>query len=202
MKGRSILQSINSLSAFMKKACGMTARGRPPSAAWAAAGESRGLHGHPGRARCPSAERLPGSAPGLRSARSFSAGGGCRVCGRIVRLALAAAREALVDAGLDTGALRRKRVGVLMGTNVSGGVSNRELQQQGPGQVVALPRRSASWRSTRRGGSPGISAFPGRARPSSTRVPPAVTPSAWPGRGSARAAATRSSPAARMPFMK
>ncbi len=52
---------------------------------------------------------------------------------RVVRLALAAAQEALADAGLEPDALRRKRVGVLMGTNVSGGVSNRELRNQGVG---------------------------------------------------------------------
>ncbi len=50
---------------------------------------------------------------------------------RAARLALKAAQEALADAGLDPEMLCGKKVGVLIGTNVSGGVSNRSLQQQG-----------------------------------------------------------------------
>jgi 3-oxoacyl-(acyl-carrier-protein) synthase len=48
---------------------------------------------------------------------------------RAVRLALAATNEALTDAGLTPAALRRKRVGVVIGTNVGSGVSNRALQR-------------------------------------------------------------------------
>ncbi len=47
---------------------------------------------------------------------------------RAVRLALAATNEALADAGLTPAALRQKRVGVVIGTNAGGGVSNRALQ--------------------------------------------------------------------------
>ena len=54
---------------------------------------------------------------------------------RAARLALKAAQEALADAGLNPDMLRGKKVGVLIGTNVSGGVSNRSLQQQGVGEV-------------------------------------------------------------------
>jgi 3-oxoacyl-[acyl-carrier-protein] synthase-1/3-oxoacyl-[acyl-carrier-protein] synthase II len=49
---------------------------------------------------------------------------------RAVRLALAATNEALADAGLAPAALRRKRVGVVIGTNVASGVSNRALQRE------------------------------------------------------------------------
>ncbi|MFO7709000.1 MAG: beta-ketoacyl-[acyl-carrier-protein] synthase family protein [Desulfobacterales bacterium] len=49
---------------------------------------------------------------------------------RAVRLALAAANEALMDAGLDPEALRHKRVGVVIGTNVGSGVSNRAIQRE------------------------------------------------------------------------
>ena len=49
---------------------------------------------------------------------------------RAVRLALAATNEALTDAGLTPAALRRKRVGVVIGTNVGSGVSNRALQRE------------------------------------------------------------------------
>jgi 3-oxoacyl-[acyl-carrier-protein] synthase-1/3-oxoacyl-[acyl-carrier-protein] synthase II len=52
---------------------------------------------------------------------------------RVARLALAAAREALADAELDPGALRDKRVGVLMGTNVASGLGNHALRKQGIG---------------------------------------------------------------------
>jgi len=48
---------------------------------------------------------------------------------RAVRLALAATNEALTDAGLIPAALRKKRVGVVIGTNVGSGVSNRALQK-------------------------------------------------------------------------
>ena len=48
---------------------------------------------------------------------------------RAVRLALAATNEALTDAGLIPAALRKKRVGVVIGTNVGSGVSNRALQR-------------------------------------------------------------------------
>ncbi|HSO61204.1 MAG TPA: beta-ketoacyl-[acyl-carrier-protein] synthase family protein [Desulfobacterales bacterium] len=48
---------------------------------------------------------------------------------RAVRLALAATNEALTDAGLIPAALRGKRVGVVIGTNVGSGVSNRALQK-------------------------------------------------------------------------
>ncbi|MFW5635325.1 MAG: beta-ketoacyl-[acyl-carrier-protein] synthase family protein [Thermodesulfobacteriota bacterium] len=46
---------------------------------------------------------------------------------RTVRLALTAAHEACADAGLDRGILKRKRVGVCIGSNVAGSVSNPEL---------------------------------------------------------------------------
>jgi 3-oxoacyl-[acyl-carrier-protein] synthase-1/3-oxoacyl-[acyl-carrier-protein] synthase II len=49
---------------------------------------------------------------------------------RAVRLALTAANEALADAGLTAAALRQKRVGVVIGTNVASGVSNRALQRE------------------------------------------------------------------------
>jgi 3-oxoacyl-[acyl-carrier-protein] synthase-1/3-oxoacyl-[acyl-carrier-protein] synthase II len=49
---------------------------------------------------------------------------------RAVRLALAATNEALADAGLTAAALRQKRVGVVIGTNVASGVSNRALQRE------------------------------------------------------------------------
>ena len=49
---------------------------------------------------------------------------------RAVRLALTATNEALADAGLNPEALRRKRVGVVIGTNAGGGVSNRALQME------------------------------------------------------------------------
>jgi 3-oxoacyl-[acyl-carrier-protein] synthase-1/3-oxoacyl-[acyl-carrier-protein] synthase II len=49
---------------------------------------------------------------------------------RAVRLALAATNEALADAGLTAEALRGKRVGVVIGTNAGGGVSNRALQME------------------------------------------------------------------------
>lgn len=48
---------------------------------------------------------------------------------RAVRLALAATNEALTAAGLIPAALREKRVGVVIGTNVGSGVSNRALQK-------------------------------------------------------------------------
>ena len=48
---------------------------------------------------------------------------------RAVRLALTATNEALTDAGLTPAALRKKRVGVVIGTNVGSGVSNRALQK-------------------------------------------------------------------------
>jgi len=53
---------------------------------------------------------------------------------RAARLALKATREALADAGLDPELLCGKKVGVMIGTNVSGGVSNRSLFQQGAGE--------------------------------------------------------------------
>jgi 3-oxoacyl-[acyl-carrier-protein] synthase-1/3-oxoacyl-[acyl-carrier-protein] synthase II len=49
---------------------------------------------------------------------------------RAVRLALAATNEALANAGLAPEALKRKRVGVVIGTNVASGVSNRALQRE------------------------------------------------------------------------
>lgn len=49
---------------------------------------------------------------------------------RAVRLALAATNEALADAGLTPAELRRKRIGVVIGTNVASGVSNRALQRE------------------------------------------------------------------------
>lgn len=49
---------------------------------------------------------------------------------RAVRLALAAAEESLADADWTPAALRRKRVGVVIGTNVASGVSNRALQRE------------------------------------------------------------------------
>jgi 3-oxoacyl-[acyl-carrier-protein] synthase II len=49
---------------------------------------------------------------------------------RAVRLALTATNEALTDAGLTPAALRKKRVGVVIGTNVGSGVSNRALQRE------------------------------------------------------------------------
>jgi 3-oxoacyl-[acyl-carrier-protein] synthase-1/3-oxoacyl-[acyl-carrier-protein] synthase II len=49
---------------------------------------------------------------------------------RAARLALKAAEEALADAGLNPEMLGGKKIGVMIGTNVSGGVSNRSLQQQ------------------------------------------------------------------------
>jgi 3-oxoacyl-[acyl-carrier-protein] synthase-1/3-oxoacyl-[acyl-carrier-protein] synthase II len=49
---------------------------------------------------------------------------------RAVRLALAATNEALADAGLTPALLRQKRVGVVIGTNVGSGVSNRALQRE------------------------------------------------------------------------
>jgi len=48
---------------------------------------------------------------------------------RAVRLALTATNEALTDAGLPPAALGEKRVGVVIGTNVGSGVSNRALQK-------------------------------------------------------------------------
>ncbi|MFZ3045402.1 MAG: beta-ketoacyl-[acyl-carrier-protein] synthase family protein [Desulfatirhabdiaceae bacterium] len=50
---------------------------------------------------------------------------------RTVRLVLTTAEEALADAGLSPDMLQDKRVGVIMGTNVSCGVTNQTLQQQG-----------------------------------------------------------------------
>ena len=92
---------------------------------------------------------------------------------RAARLALKAAQEALADAGLDPELLCGKKVGVMIGTNVSGGVSNRSLQQQGAGEKKeagagsAAPRpRSVFWPSTPPNGSHGISISPGPARPS------------------------------------
>jgi 3-oxoacyl-[acyl-carrier-protein] synthase-1/3-oxoacyl-[acyl-carrier-protein] synthase II len=61
---------------------------------------------------------------------------------RVVRLALAAAHQALADAGLEAPALRRRRVGVVMGTNVAGGVSNRELRKEGAGPLNRPPSAS------------------------------------------------------------
>jgi 3-oxoacyl-[acyl-carrier-protein] synthase II len=54
---------------------------------------------------------------------------------RAARLALKAAQEALADSGLNPELLCGKKVGVLIGTNVSGGVSNRSLLQQGAGEA-------------------------------------------------------------------
>lgn len=53
---------------------------------------------------------------------------------RAARLALQAAKEALADAALSPEMLRGKKIGVLIGTNVSGGVSNRSLRQQPAGK--------------------------------------------------------------------
>jgi len=60
---------------------------------------------------------------------------------RAARLALKAAEEALADAGLNPELLRGKKVGVMIGTNVSGGVSNRSLQQPGAGDVKGTGSR-------------------------------------------------------------
>ena len=49
---------------------------------------------------------------------------------RAVRLALVATVEALADAGWNAEALRGRRVGVVIGTNSGGGVSNRALQME------------------------------------------------------------------------
>ena len=49
---------------------------------------------------------------------------------RAVRLALAATDEALADAALAPAALSGRRVGVVIGTNVASGVSNRALQRE------------------------------------------------------------------------
>ncbi len=54
---------------------------------------------------------------------------------RAARLSQKAAEEALADAGLTQDMLLDKKVGVLIGTNVSGGVSNRSLQLQSAGEV-------------------------------------------------------------------
>ncbi len=53
---------------------------------------------------------------------------------RAARLALQAAEEALADAGLFPEMLVGKKVGVMIGSNVAGGVSNRSLQPQGEGE--------------------------------------------------------------------
>jgi len=54
---------------------------------------------------------------------------------RAARLALKAAQEALADAGLNPEMLCGKKVGVMIGTNVSGGVSNRSLLRHGAGEA-------------------------------------------------------------------
>lgn len=59
---------------------------------------------------------------------------------RAARLALKATEEALADAGMTPELLCGKKVGVMIGTNVSGGVSNRSLQQQDAGRVKETGR--------------------------------------------------------------
>jgi 3-oxoacyl-[acyl-carrier-protein] synthase II len=59
---------------------------------------------------------------------------------RAARLALKASEEALADAGLNPDMLRGKKVGVMIGTNVSG-VSDLWLQQQGSGEVKETASR-------------------------------------------------------------
>ena len=54
---------------------------------------------------------------------------------RAARLAVKAAQEAIADAGLNSDMLRFRKVGVLIGTNVSGSVSSRSLRQQGEGKA-------------------------------------------------------------------
>ena len=63
-----------------------------------------------------------------------TAGSGSRPVVRVTRLAVAAAQEALADAGLSPGALKNRRVGVLMGTNVASGLGHQALRRQGIGR--------------------------------------------------------------------
>jgi 3-oxoacyl-[acyl-carrier-protein] synthase-1/3-oxoacyl-[acyl-carrier-protein] synthase II len=61
---------------------------------------------------------------------------------RTTRLALAAAAEALADAGLTAEELGRRRVGVCIGTNVGGAMSNEDYYEDSPeGCIPHIPPR-------------------------------------------------------------
>lgn len=56
---------------------------------------------------------------------------------RILHLALSAVKEALGDAGLDAVLLKKKNVGVCIGSNVNGSLSDREILGEGEGHETA-----------------------------------------------------------------